>query len=201
MNVVVASGDSAPGVSIPQLDISVKAHKIDQAGNAEYTSERATLNLLDVVVSRDIHTSVISESYFLKTNPNFILITQGETKYLVYRKVDIQTEPIDGIGQYRFDCAYRDGTCNINFDAEIMDHTTTKAKPRNNDDTCIKIAVRPDGEKPSDTAMLNMMHVTSRDEETMTNGMPFALTNTVTATHVYVTAVRKEAYDNMSDAN
>ena len=45
------------------------------------------------------------------------------------------------------------------------------------------------------------MHVSSQDKEIMTEGMACTFSNPVTFARVYVPAVRKEAYTNMSDAN
>ncbi len=202
IKVTVASGQEVLGKQIDRVDIKVKATDIKAPVPGEAKVETVNLSLLNPILSKDILTDVISESYFMETNKDFTLITQGTEKYLVFGDVTILVKEKNGQAPIKIPLRYEDGAHyldphavvrnrnNVNWqDQPASDHSLTQNQP----DTATSASVHMVRISDTSTSVGSGTHAASN--------LPQSYIQMATASKIYVPADRLEPYANISDAD
>ncbi len=94
-SIMVANGSTVDAVSAEKLHLGVKA---SEWNGKTWSEEKKTvlITVQDAAISENIASTVWSEGHFLKQNTKWTMLCNGTEKFMIYRKISMKVEGIDG---------------------------------------------------------------------------------------------------------
>ena len=204
IQVIVANGQRVQGQQIKQLDIGVEGTCMATLdGEEESFINSIFLRLMDPVVCEDIQMNVISEAYFMMTNPGWTLITRGNKKLLCYGKPDIRFKPLNGQKAIKIALRYEDGAHYLDVNDAVRNRANIKMKRRKRTGLSFASVSHPEKKEVNIKCNAITTQKASADAQTHTESKDYeaCYVETMRASCVHVPADGTQPYKYMIDAN
>jgi hypothetical protein len=167
-HVIVANGDSSKGKSVDELHLGVEGRQWNYQEN-KWSQEKQTvfLRVQNATVCDKLTSSVFSEGNFLRNQPGWSIISQGEEKFMVYGALEIRYHPIGDQAPIRIDMKAEHGGHFLDVVTAVAD--LEQAKGRKEDVEWVKMEGVDQKHLHEGHIRCNMVRVDSVEETEKSN--------------------------------
>jgi hypothetical protein len=173
--VIVASGDSKYGVQTDRIDINVQGQLANDLKSKHPEVHTVHLTLNNPVISPHILTDVISETYLLRSHPEFMVVSQGINKYILIGEITITVAPLHGMQPIKIPLRYEDGAHYLDINSVVRNRSDVKWKDEY-EEIQPNINLREDEGEPQ--PRINMIRTVGTETENDTHSSTLNITET-----------------------